>query len=140
VSLTLVAYIGIPPEKGNSASGMLNFMRNMGSSVGTSMVTTLIAQRAQVHQVALSAHATTFNPFFRNAVGGLAHRIAPGGAASAAQGPTYATIYRAIVSQATVLAYVDTFAILGVAAAVMFALTFALKKNPVGTSGHAAVE
>ncbi|MGE5323584.1 MAG: DHA2 family efflux MFS transporter permease subunit, partial [Actinomycetota bacterium] len=38
VPITLVAYVGIAPEKNNAVSGIVNFMRNMGSSVGTSMV------------------------------------------------------------------------------------------------------
>ena len=50
VPIYLCAYIGIPPEKGNSVSGLVNFMRNIGSSVGTSMVTTMLARRAQFHQ------------------------------------------------------------------------------------------
>ena len=41
VPITLVAYIGIAPEKNNAVAGIVNFMRNMGSSVGTSIVTTL---------------------------------------------------------------------------------------------------
>src|SRR6202034_125637 len=47
VPITLVAYVGIAPEKNNSVAGIVNFMRNMGSSVGTSLVTTLIARRSQ---------------------------------------------------------------------------------------------
>src|SRR5207244_10942340 len=117
VPLSLVAYVGISPEKSNSVSGLLNFMRNMGSSVGTSIVTTLVAQRAQLHQVTLSAHATMFNPSFREAVGGLSQPLSAGGPVSAGRARAFAAVYRAIVDQATVLAYVDTFAILGVAAA-----------------------
>jgi DHA2 family multidrug resistance protein len=140
VPLSLIAYVGIAPEKSNSVSGMLNFMRNMGSSVGTSMVTALVAQRAQLHQVTLSAHATMFNPSFRDAVAGLAHRIAPAGPASAGRAHAYAMLYRTIVGQATTLAYLDTFATLSVAAVLMFALTFALKKNPIGAGARVAVE
>src|SRR3984957_8662198 len=58
VPITLAGYIGIPPEKSNSVSGLVNFMRNIGSSVGTSMVTTMLARRAQFHQSILSYHAT----------------------------------------------------------------------------------
>ncbi len=32
VPISLSAYIGIAPEKGNSVSGLINFMRNIGSS------------------------------------------------------------------------------------------------------------
>ena len=34
VPITLVAYVGIAPEKNNAVSGIVNFMRNIGSSVG----------------------------------------------------------------------------------------------------------
>jgi DHA2 family multidrug resistance protein len=140
VPLSLAAYVGIAPEKSNSVSGLLNFMRNMGSSVGTSMVTALVVQRAQLHQVTLSAHATTFNPSFRDAVSGLAHHIAPAGPAAAGQARAYAMLYQTIVGQATTLAYLDTFAMFGVAAALMFLLTFALKNNPIGAGAPVAVE
>jgi DHA2 family multidrug resistance protein len=49
-------------------SGMVNFMRNMGSSVGTSLVTTLIARRSQFHQLRLVDHARIDNPNFANTV------------------------------------------------------------------------
>jgi hypothetical protein len=51
VPVTMAGYIGMPAEKANSVAGIINFMRNIGSSVGTSMVTTLLARRAQVHQI-----------------------------------------------------------------------------------------
>jgi hypothetical protein len=47
---------------------------------------------------------------------------------------TYALIYRAVIGQATTLAYIDTFLILAGIAAIMFVLSFALKKNELG--GH----
>jgi DHA2 family multidrug resistance protein len=139
VPITLAAYSGLPPEKSNSISGMLNFMRNLGSSVGTSMVTTLIAQRSQVHQVTLSAHATMFNPRFRSALTAQARRLSLRGPASAGRSRAYAAVYGSIVSQATTLAYVDVFALLAVLAALMFALSFTLKRNALGAA-HAAVD
>ena len=74
VPITLVAYVGIPPEKSNVVAGMINFMRNIGSSVGTSMVTTLIARRSQFHQTILVGHITPGNQNFQNLLGGLAQR------------------------------------------------------------------
>jgi MFS transporter, DHA2 family, multidrug resistance protein len=132
VPVTLAAYTGLSPEKSNSISGTLNFMRNIGASVGTSMVTTLIARRAQVHQVALSAHATAFNPRFGQAVATRARRFALAGRGAAGRAPAYAAIYGGIVREATTLAYLDVFALLAVLAALMFLTTFLLKANPVG--------
>ena len=76
VPITLVAYIGIAPEKNNAVAGIVNFMRNMGSSVGTSLVTTLIARRSQFHQQILVDYARPDNPNFQNSVNGLSQQIA----------------------------------------------------------------
>jgi DHA2 family multidrug resistance protein len=56
-----------------------------------------------------------------------------------AQRQAVGRIYRETVAQATTLAYVDTFAILAVVSAVMFLLSFALKKNDPGGGGEVAV-
>ena len=79
VPINLVSYVGMPAEKSNSVAGLVNFMRNIGSSIGTSMVTTLIARRAQFHQVYLVAHTTPGKPTFTLAVKALAARLAASG-------------------------------------------------------------
>jgi DHA2 family multidrug resistance protein len=56
VPLTLAGYVGLSPEKTNAAAGLMNFMRNIGQSVGTSAVTTLIARRSQYHQSVLAEY------------------------------------------------------------------------------------
>src|SRR5580692_3275169 len=82
VPITLAAYVGIAPEKNNAVAGIINFMRNMGSSVGTSLVTTLIARRSQFHQARLVQYARPDNPNFQNSVNGLAARIQHAGGMS----------------------------------------------------------
>jgi DHA2 family multidrug resistance protein len=140
VPITLVAYIGIAPEKNNSVAGIVNFMRNMGSSVGTSLVTTLIARRSQFHQQILIDYTRADNPNFANSLNGLSQRLSHAGSgASAGHMQAYARIYQAVQAQAASLAYVDTFMVLAVGAAIMFFLSFALKKNDPG-GGPAIVE
>jgi MFS transporter, DHA2 family, multidrug resistance protein len=136
VPITLVAYIGIPPDKNNAVAGIVNFMRNIGSSVGTSLVTTLIARRSQFHQQTLINYTRAGNPNFQNAANGLAQRLAHSGLGThEAQMGAYARIYRSIQAQAGSLAYIDTFMVLCVGAAVMFFLAFILKKNDPGGGG-----
>ena len=140
VPISLVAYIGIAPEKNNAVAGIVNFMRNMGSSVGTSLVTTLIARRSQFHQARLVEYARPDNPNFQNTVNGLAERFAHSGlGTNEALSRAYAQIYRTLQNQAASLAYIDTFMVLAVGAAIMFCLTFVLKKNHPG-AGHVALE
>src|SRR6266852_219732 len=139
VPITLVAYIGISAEKNNSVAGIVNFMRNMGSSVGTSIVTTMIARRSQFHQSRLVEYARPDNPNFQNSANGLAERFAHSGlGTNEAHMRAYAQIYRNLQNQAASLAYIDTFMVLAVGGAIMFCLTFVLKKNDPGGGGRVA--
>jgi DHA2 family multidrug resistance protein len=140
VPITLVAYIGVPPEKTNAVAGLVNFMRNIGSSVGTSLVTTLVARRSQYHQTVLVGHTATADQQFQNTLQGLSAQISNGGLGMHdAQMQAYARIYQNVIAQSTTLAYIDTFMVLCVGAAVMFFLSFLLKKNPLGGGGQVAV-
>src|ERR1700739_1521924 len=136
VPITLVAYVGIAPEKNNSVAGIINFMRNMGSSVGTSLVTTLIARRSQLHQLRLVEKARIDKPNFGNAAHGLSRHFAMRGLGKhEAMATAYARIYQSVQAQAASLAYIDTFMVLSVAAGVMFFLSFMLKRNDPASGG-----
>jgi DHA2 family multidrug resistance protein len=133
VPINLSAYVGMPPEKSGSVAGLVNFMRNIGSSVGTSMVTTLIARRAQVHQVYLVAHVAAGQPAFQRSAGGLAAHLGTSSIGSAdASKHAYAQLYQNVLAQASTLAYIDTFRVLSIGAGIMFLISFALKKNKPG--------
>ena len=139
VPITLISYVGIAPEKSNTVSGLINFMRNMGSSVGTSMVTTMIARRSQYHQTILVGNTSLQNPTFLNSVNALSSTLTHSGFDPVdAQRLAHQRLYVTAQNQATTLAYIDTFWILGVVAVVMFILSFALKKNIPGKGGAEA--
>jgi DHA2 family multidrug resistance protein len=128
IPATMVAYLGLPQEKSNAVAGLVNFVRNMGSSVGTSAVTTILARRAQVHQVMLANHMSLGDPLFRDSAIGLADRLGRSGVGSS-QAQAYTRIYESMRNQASTLSYIDAFWLLGVSAGIMFLLTFVLKKN-----------
>ncbi len=140
VPITLAAYIGMPTEKSNAVAGMVNFMRNIGSSVGTSMVTTLIDRRSEYHQSVLVSHTTLGSQSFQNLIDGSTRLfIRSGMSPPAAQHRAYASVYQAVQAQSATLAYIDTFWVLAVGSAVMFVLSFFLKKNEPGGGGEVAV-
>jgi MFS transporter, DHA2 family, multidrug resistance protein len=133
VPINLSSYIGMPAEKSNNVAGLVNFMRNIGSSVGTSMVTTVIARRAQFHQARLAGSLTAGRPTVEATIEALArHLVASGINAVTAAKQAYALVYQGAITQATTLAYIDTFMVLAVGSAIMFVLSFALKKNEPG--------
>jgi len=139
VPITLAAYIGMPAEKSNAVAGMVNFMRNIGSSVGTSMVTTLIDRRSQYHQSVLVSHTTPGSQNFLNLVDGATQLFIHSGMSPPdAKHRAYAIIYQFVQTQGATLAYIDTFWVLAVLSAIMFVLSFVLRKNDPGGGGAVA--
>jgi DHA2 family multidrug resistance protein len=140
VPITLVAYIGVPAEKTNAVAGLANFMRNIGSSVGTSMVTTIVARRSQYHQNVLVEYTSAGNQNLQNTVDGLTAQLHQAGLGlHEARSQAYARIYQNVQAQSTTLSYIDTFMLLSIAAALMFFLSFLLRKNSPGGGGQVAV-
>ena len=117
-------------------------MRNMGSSVGTSIVTTLIDRRSQFHQARLVQNARVDNPNFVKAATGSQLGIwpTPAWAITGDIYRAYARIYQSLQAQAASLAYIDTFMVLAVGAAIMFLMAFALRRMITGAGGHVIVE
>jgi len=133
VPIQTMCYVGIPPGKNNNVSGMTNLARNIGGSVGISLVTTLLARRGQFHQNRLAAHTSTYDPAFQSAIAGMAQTLKASGiqAAQATQ-MAYDRIYGALQAQASMLAYIDTIWIFGIAAALMAPLAFLMKRPTKG--------
>ena len=129
IPATMVAYVGLPQEKSNAVAGLINFVRNMGSSVGTSAVTTVLARRAQFHQMMLASHTALSNPNFQNSTMSLAGQLGRTAGGSQAQIAAYGQLYGTMQSQASTLSYIDTFWLLGIATGTMFVLSFLLRKN-----------
>jgi DHA2 family multidrug resistance protein len=137
VPIQTISYAGVPPQKNNQVSGIMNLSRNMGADIGIAFVTTLIARRAQGHQANLSQHTTAYDPQFQARLASMAAALEHAGSSSlvAAKQAT-AAMYRQLVLQATQLAYLDALWILGLATALMGPLVFLAKKPqarmPVG--------
>jgi DHA2 family multidrug resistance protein len=130
VPATTASYIGIGEDKSNAVAGLVNFTRNIGSSVGTSIVSTMIVRRSQFHQAGLVASTNMGNPKFRDAVNGFVQQLTHAGLRlKGARSQALARIYAAVQAQAATLAYIDTYGTLGIAAVIMFFLSFVLKKN-----------
>jgi hypothetical protein len=73
------------------------------------------------------------NPNFINTAQGLTQHFANAGLSRhEASATAYASIYRSMQAQSASLAYIDTFMVLSVCAAVMFCVSFFLKKNDLG--------
>jgi DHA2 family multidrug resistance protein len=114
-------------------------MRNIGGSIGTSVVTTMIIRRGQYHQQILVGHITPDSPAYHSALHALSSQIAHSGLrATDAHDQAIARFYGLVHRQAGALSYMDIFWVLGALCSVMFVLAFFLKKNDPGAGGQVA--
>jgi DHA2 family multidrug resistance protein len=133
VPINTAAYAFLPREKNNAASGLMNLARNIGGSVGISLVTTMLDRRTQVHLNDLSRNLSAANPAFRSMLRGATQTMQAHGANGAfATQQAYALIAGTVQRQATMLAYLDDFRLLGVAILLMIPLVFLIKKGRPG--------
>jgi MFS transporter, DHA2 family, multidrug resistance protein len=138
VPINTAAYSSLPRDKNNAASGLMNLARNIGGSVGISFVTTGLARRAQIHQSRLSEKFSLANPQFRSMVQNFSNTFSgsgPGSGAGTAQQHAYAMIQNNAINQATMLAYIDNFWILGIVIACLIPFVFLIKKTKGGPIG-----
>ncbi|HUB01481.1 MAG TPA: DHA2 family efflux MFS transporter permease subunit [Terriglobales bacterium] len=131
VPINTAAYSALPREKNNAASGLMNLARNIGGSVGISFVTTMLARRAQVHQVRLSENLSAANPQFREMLQGMTNRFSGSGPGMATQ-HAYAMMQANVIRQSTMLAYIDNFWLLGTVIFCLIPFVFLIKKTRPG--------
>ena len=120
VSLTTAAYVGIPPDRNNEASAIINLSRNLGGSIGVAAATTELAWRTQFHHARLGEQAS---------------RIGERGALLAHDG--LAAAQQLAQAQAQVLSYLDIFYVFGILSLCVVPVAFLLKNPPAGAAhGH----
>jgi len=133
VPINTAAYAFLPREKNNAASGLMNLARNIGGSVGISLVTTMLDRRTQVHLNDLSRNLSSTNPAMRSMLQGATQAMQAHGASAAfATRQAYALIEGTVQRQATMLAYIDDFRLLGWAILAMVPIVFLMKKARPG--------
>ncbi len=127
--INVMAFYFIPKEKMNNATGLINLARNIGGSVGIANVATLLARRAQVHQSVLVSHLTPLDPAYSASLSGASHFLMSQGSNPVqALNQAHGLIYGNLVRQATMLAYTDTFWLLGLTFLAMIPFMFLMKK------------
>jgi len=133
VPINTAAYAFLPKEKNNAASGLMNLARNIGGSVGISIVTTMLDRRQQYHLSRMSSHLSTGSPQVQTMIQGTAHALEMRGySASNAMHKAYALLQGSVFRQASMLAYIDNFWLLGVAILAMVPMVFLMKRPRSG--------
>ncbi|MGH9715951.1 MAG: DHA2 family efflux MFS transporter permease subunit [Candidatus Acidiferrales bacterium] len=128
VPLATVAMGTLADSQIGNASGLYNLFRNIGGSIGISLVETIIARHVQVHRNYLVHSIAPGNPVLRKALNGLGGLLRQHYSAADTLHRALAMIERSINQQAALLSYIDDFHYLAITALVTVPVGFALKK------------
>lgn len=101
VPLQTLAFATLAPHYRTTAASLLNLARNVGGSIGISMVTTLLARNIQISHADLASHVTPFR--LPVAEPGLLQQFGSAGDSA------LAILNAEITRQAAMVAYIDDF-------------------------------
>ncbi len=124
VPINTAAFSRIPPGKSSHASAIINLSRNLGGSVGISLVQTVLTQRTQTHQVDLVAHVSDYSATMLQWLRGLTPMMPSHDGAA-----VWAQLYFTVQQQASQLAFLDIFRGLAVLTVIFIPLVYALKRT-----------
>ncbi|MEO6841963.1 MAG: MDR family MFS transporter [Bradyrhizobium sp.] len=128
--LSAVATAGIEAQNAGSASGLFNMMRNLGGAVGIAMLQTFLTKREQYHSNVLSEQVSLFQQATRTRIDQLTQYFLNHGVADHADAAHRAVVAigHVVQKQAFILAFSDTFYLLGAALVVALMAVLFLKK------------
>lgn len=133
VSITTASYDGIPSDKTDQASALINAARNTGGSIGISLVSNVLAHREQFHQSRLVEHVLPSSVQYQDTLQQVTSYFAAQGS-SLAQAHQQAIdwIGQQVQAQASFLAYMDAFWALTLIALAAVPLALTLRKVRLG--------
>jgi MFS transporter, DHA2 family, multidrug resistance protein len=137
--LSAVATAGIEAENAGSASGLFNMMRNLGGAVGIALLQTLLTKREQYHSNVLMQSVSLLEQATRTRIEQLTQYFMNHGVVDHAEASHRAVIAigHIVQKQAFILAFSDTFYLLGAALIVALMAALLLRKPNQLESGGA---
>jgi DHA2 family multidrug resistance protein len=136
--VSAITTAGIAPSEAGAASGLSNMLRNLGGAVGTATLATVLTKREQYHSNVIGQSVSIYREEVRTRIADATSYFLSHGVTdpAAAQHQAVVSLGRIVRRQALVMAFGDTFAIIGVVLAVgAVALLLAKKAQAAGASG-----
>ncbi|MEZ5805777.1 MAG: DHA2 family efflux MFS transporter permease subunit [Rhizobiaceae bacterium] len=129
VPLSTVAFATLAPSFRTDAASLFSLVRNLGSSIGISIVTVILTRNIAINHAELSAGISPFNPNL--------WAVSPG----AAQGDpaSLAMMERLVSAQAAMISYIDDFKLMMIVTLAAIPLALLLRKPKAAAgAGHGA--
>lgn len=127
IPISALALGTLPKEQLANGASLHNFCKTVGVAIVVSMSSTLVARHSQMHQSYLVDNLSNFNLVFQNKMASWTHTFMSGASSAFAINKANAYAYKQMVTQSTLFAYVDTFAIVALLAFVLIPLPFLMK-------------
>ena len=137
VPINSIVYNGVPPQKNNQVSGIVNLSRNMGGDIGIALVTTLIARRSQFHQARIVEHVVPSGELDARLAAIAQHLQQLGVGAVQSTKMASAQLYAEVIKQAQTLAYLDVLLLLSIFTAIMVPAVLLTRKVKPGAAAMA---
>ncbi len=129
VPLSTVAFATLPKSMRTEGTAFFNLLRNVGSSIGISVVQFLLTRNTQIMHESLSAHVTGLNAAAQLSTSTVDTTSASG----------IAALNAAVTRQAATIAYIDDFRLMMVLTLVSMPALIILRRNRPGGGKHHAV-
>jgi hypothetical protein len=120
----MVIFATLPAQYRGDGTGIYTYARNIGSSVGISIVEAMLVNETQINHATIGQYATPFNRLFEHGV--AAHYLSPWTAAGRA-------LLDSLVSQqAQIIAYLDDLKLVMLATLIAVPLLLVYRKSSKG--------
>jgi DHA2 family multidrug resistance protein len=130
VPLATATFATLTPALRNEGTAIFSLTRNMGSSIGISVVETLLTRNTQIMHASLAEHVNRFSPILRAQL--------PSGAPTPG---TLAALNATVTAQANMIAVIDDFKLMMVLSLAAIPLVLLMRSKPGGApSEPVAVE
>jgi len=127
VPLTSTAFATLATERRTEAAGIYNLVRNIGSSIGISIVTTLVARNTQINHAAIAAEVSPLD---------ASMRVTPLARLLGIHSAKWLDLLNAEVTrQASMIGYIDDFKLMMIMTLLAVPLVLLMASPPAG-KGH----
>jgi MFS transporter, DHA2 family, multidrug resistance protein len=132
VPLSTVAFTTLPSNLRNEGTAFFNLLRNVGSSIGISVVEFLLTQNTQRLHASLAEHVTRYNA--TNSTALRSAHLSTGSLRG------LEALNATLTNQATMIAYIDDFRLMMVMTLATIPFLFIIKKVRPVAGSHAVLE
>jgi DHA2 family multidrug resistance protein len=129
--LSVVTLSTLPSVRRAEAAGIYSLSRNIGSSIGISVVNSLLVQNTQVNHATIGQSITAANPLFGQPA--VQRFLSPFAAAGRA------ALDASVTQQARIIAYIDDYKLLMIATCIAIPLLIVFQRAPRGGASETAV-